>query len=335
MSTMFNFVIDCEDAKLAEYTSVNSLYEYTSKNVDSAFEISYRGDYLWCLQTFLILSKRKNISVQCSNKLMKNAVNIVHSDTLLKLKGNASFFIVCVQADYPRRRWAHYTLVQNKNQLRTNSFFIPLWIQPGLIKRNINRKGIQRVAYSGQTWNGNFAGSETSWKHLFEPNNIEFTTLSAESWHDMSNIDVLIALRGFNSNPYDTKPPSKLFNAWHAEIPFVGGNDSAYKQVGNPDEDYLLATNPQEVLAVVSRLQNDPELYSKLVQNGNKKAVQYNEVTIATIWEEALTGPVMDRYGKWKSNRSYESIRFRLTQGIGLLEHQTKQLIKSILRFKK
>lgn len=322
---MFNFVIDCTDAALTKYLNMDG------RDAASVFT---KGDLNWCLQTYLILKKHNKIQVQCSNRLCDDAINIVHSDQLLTLKGTESQFLVCIRADYPKRRWAHYQIVQNKRQLEANTSFVPHWVQPGLVRRDEVRTGVKRVAYAGEIFNGNFAGSVDTWKELFRPHNIEFDILSPGSWHDLKDVDVLIGIRGFNSNTYDTKPPTKLFSAWHANIPFVGGADSAFTQVGSPGEDYLLVRTPAEAVEAVLRLRDDNDLYSKLVSKGKEKALEYNENTITAQWLEILTGPVLRRYELWKSRPLYERKQFSLKQTIGLSEHEIKQVIKKIYKMK-
>lgn len=317
----YNFVIDCKDSELPYYINLER---------DNAVQIFSRGDLCWCLQTYLILLKRANLQVQCSNHLQHNAINIIHSDQLLKIKGSHDKFIICIRADYPKRSWAHYHIVQNQNQLHSNTSFIPHWIQPGIIKRNSLRQGVSKVVYSGQPFNGNLAGSEEAWKKLFKSHNIEFKILSAGSWHDLSSVDVLIAIRSFDKKPHNTKPPSKLFNAWHACIPFVGGYDSAFMQVGTPGKDFLLAKTPKEVISAVLKLKNEPGLYEKIVKNGLRKTALYNETTIAECWEDMLIN-IVSRYEKWRSHSLYERLRFNTLLRTSIIEHKSKQFIKKII----
>lgn len=324
---IFNFVIDCTDAALREYLSITP-GEYVKTFT--------KGDLNWCLQTYLILAKRGILSVKCSNDLLEDCVNIIHSDQLLKLKGSARKFVVCVRADYPQRPWAHYHLVQNGHQVNANAVYIPHWVQPGLIKRNPKRKGVSRIAYAGAPIKGNFAGSAQKWKEMFEPHGIEFVLLPSGSWHDLSRVDVLMGLRSFSTHPYHTKPPTKLFNAWHANIPFVGGYDSAFTEVGVPGEDYLKAATAEEAVGAVLRLRENPALYSLLVNRGQQKAqLFFSEHMIAHAWERALSVAVMHRYEQWKKRPLREQVRFDVLQYAGLFEHGVKQQIKRVLNIRK
>lgn len=319
----YNFIINFPDSEMEKYLNAD---------VSRDIGIFSRYDLEWCLQAYLILKKRNNLSVICTNRLMNNAVNIIHASQLLEVKGNPSQFIVCIQADFQHTLWAHYHIVQNKANNYSNSSCVPLWLQPGLIKRDASRQGVKRVAYAGQIYNGNLAGSEEMWTKLFKQHDIEFTTLPSGACNDLREIDVLIGIRSFDANPYDKKPPSKLINAWHANIPFIGGYDSAYKQVGEVGKDYLIAKSPQETLAAVLKLRDDPQLYNKLVTNGAKKAPLYTEETIAKSWEDILSGPVLNRYNQWLSRPKIESYRFNALLNVGLAQQQTKRLVKKILK---
>lgn len=319
--TIFNFVIDCSDAELAVYKAINP----------EDARIFNRGDLNWCLRTYLILSKRGRLKVSCSNILQKEAINLVHSDQLLRLHGKPADFIVCVQADFPRRHWAQYHIVQNKNQLTAGASYLPHWLQPGLLMRDADRQGVRRIAYAGQAWNGNLAGPEESWRRLFEPYGLEFISLPAAAWHDLRTVDVLIGIRSFDTKPHNAKPPSKLFNAWQAGIPFIGGHDSAYRQAGTPEEDYIIASTPEETVSAVLRLQADADLYARLVQNGWKKIKHYTEDCTAALWEQVLTGPVTVRYLKWLRRPRYEQGRFRMLLLLAMLMQQPKHLIKKWL----
>ena len=325
---MYNFVLNYSEEEISDYVNIKSLSEFADKHPKVASKIFAQGDLTWCLQTYLNLSRFGTIPVTCSNKLAEDKINIIHSGTLLDLKGEDKHFIVCVQADYPERPWSHYDIIQNKSQVSETAGYIPHWVQPGLIKRNAERRGVKRVAYSGVTYNHNLAGSEASWKRLLEPHGIEFVVLSNDQWRDMSEIDVLIGIRSFDSRSWDCKPPSKLFNAWHAEIPFIGGNDSAFKQVGTPGENYLLVQTQDEAVARILELQNTPELYTKLVNNGRTMASNYTVETITRAWEDLLTNQVVERYKLWKNRSGYERVRFNVIQQYSSILHLSKQFVR-------
>jgi glycosyltransferase involved in cell wall biosynthesis len=319
----YNLFIDGSDKELHQY-------EYF--NIDENIQLIVGAALEWTLQAYLILKQRNTLNVVLSNDFLPNCVNIIHSADLIKFRGTPKDFIVCIKGDYPWRRWAHYHIVQNQNELAENSSLLPLWVQPGLIGRNPQRKGVIRIAYAGQTWNGNLAGSTEAWIKLFEPHGIEFVTLPTGACHDLSDIDVLIGIRSFDTHPYNSKPPSKLINAWHAHIPFIGGYDSAFKQVGIPGQDYLLAKTPDEVLHAVLSLRDNPELYQTLISNGSNKASLYTRDTIAEKWENIFSEPVLQRYKQWTLRSNYEQNRFETLSRFESIKHESKQLLKRIIK---
>ena len=73
----FNFIIDCSDSEIEKFVDLQP---------SEAAKVFVRGDLNWCLQTYLILLKRGNLPIQCSNKILPNVINLIHSDQLLKLK---------------------------------------------------------------------------------------------------------------------------------------------------------------------------------------------------------------------------------------------------------
>jgi hypothetical protein len=320
----YNFILPLSDSVL---------YQYQQINLEQDAALIVGANLEWLLQAYLVLKQRNVLNIVCSNKFREDCINIIHSDDLITLKGTSKDFIICVKGDFPWRRWAHYHIVQNQNELKADTSLLPLWVQPGLVKRNAERKGVLTVAYAGQTWNGNLAGSSEAWTKLFQPHGIEFGNLPTGACHNLSNIDVLIGIRSFDTNPYNSKPPSKLINAWHAHIPFIGGHDSAFKQVGTPGKDYLLAKTPDEVLQAVLTLRDQPELYQSLVTNGISKAALYTRTTIAEKWETVLSGPVMQRYKQWKSNKVFEENRFKALSNFGILTHKSKSLVKKIINW--
>jgi hypothetical protein len=321
---VFNFIIDCSDEELHDFLALVE---------GQASPIYKRGDISWCLQTYKFLLKRSSLILSCSNHLKKECINLIHSQHLLKIRGSFSYFIVCIQADFPKRNWSHYHIVQNKHQITRNTSYITHWAQPGLIKRNHHRTGVKKVAYVGQIKKGklevsNLAGSIDEWKKLFKKYDIEFAAIDKSNWHDLADVDVLIGIRTFDKNPHNRKPPTKLLNSWQANIPFIGGHDSAFKQIGTPGEDYLIAETSEDVLKWVLRLKEDAAFYNKLVRNGLAKSKNYTEKIIITQWNNVLVGSITKRYKIWVDRPNYERLRSFFHLAVSFFIEITKKTLK-------
>lgn len=327
----FNFVIGREADVLSRLTRIADLESLIDADPAEAAAIFADGELVWCLQTYIMLANRGVLHVSCTNELDDGCVNIVHSDRLLNIRGRSSAFVVCARADYPKRHWAQYHIVQNRAQSARNTSYIPHWVQPGLRKRDPDRDGVRRVGYAGQI-SRNLAGGVAEWQALFQPHGIEFVLLPKEGWHDLRAIDVLVGVRSFDGKRHDTKPPSKLFNAWHAEIPFIGGADSAFCQVGMPGRDYIAARSKQEVLDAVLTLRADPARYRGMVEAGKRRARIYSNATIAEAWESALTEDIARRYWRWCRAAGRERAIFHAMQSFGLGLHGAKQIVKRLVQ---
>lgn len=287
---LFNFVIDCSDDELDAYIQLNEA---------TATHISAKGDLSWCLHAYLKLSQHTSLNVVCSNHLMQDAINIVHAKKLMNGERNPLYFIVSVQADHPHWPFANYHIVQNKTQAATAAFFVPHWVQPGIVKRNENRMEVTKVAFLGSL-HPTFIQHQQYLKHI----GIELISLQG-SWNNLSEIDILVGVRSFDLNRQNNKPPNRLFSSWHAHIPFIGGCDSAYEQVATPGKDYLVALSPEEVIDAIVELKKNGQLYSKIVQNGIEKTLLYNNDAIADLWKSILCGPVAQQYNKHFSCPQY------------------------------
>jgi len=316
----FNFVVSRSEVEIARLVRCYSDIETAL----SSTNIFSNGELCWCLQTYAQLAPRGILDVTCTNRLDPTAINLVHSDTLLRLRPDPRAFVVCIRADYPKREWANFHIVQNRDQLGRKVAYMPLWMQAGIKARKPDRHGVRTVAYFGEL-NRNLAGAVNDWRSMFAPHGIDFEARENRRWHDMREVDVLIGIRGFDRRPYSTKPPSKLLNAWHARIPFIGGYDSAYRQVATPGHDYLVASSAGEVVAHVLRLAQDPDLYARLVTNGERKVQDYTFERMAAKWEALLQGDVALRFVEWQSSK-LAPVTFAFGVAAGLSVHHVRYL---------
>ena len=122
----YNFILPLPDETLEEYKQID---------FDKAASEIVHARLEWLLQAYLVLKQRGKLSVICSNDFVPGCINIIHSLDLINLKGTSKDFIVCIKGDFPWRRWAHYHIVQNQNELSQNCSFLPLCRRNGLTCR--------------------------------------------------------------------------------------------------------------------------------------------------------------------------------------------------------
>jgi hypothetical protein len=310
-----NFVTNNSEEELIRLRQISDVDAYVRANIDFRVMVNENITASWCVLSYLYLRDDHRIDVRISNRIDVGAINIVHTVQLESIGRPPNAFVVAVRADFRRRPWAHYHIVQNLAQLTGDTSCIYVWPQPGLFPRDATRKGVKTLGYVGQTYDprrwrvGNLAWTVDEWKALFAGDNLEFRVPDISNWHDLRKLDVLIAIRSFDGSPYNGKPPSKLVNAWLAGIPFIGGADSAYTQIGIDGVNYIQACTPDAVVAAVRRLRGDPKLYRSLVEDGARTVRSYTVDATRERWIQVIDGPIRERYRRWLEHPWWERMR--------------------------
>jgi len=299
-SVTYNFVIPV--------SSLYSLADFIAGERADFEHLYCQGGYSWGLQSYHIL-KHYDISIRLSHELDPECINLAHGNVLRSGVKRADCYCVSLQADFPHYSLAQYHIVQNHAQISGHSAYVPHWPQVSQIARNPGRSGVRRVAYQGIP---NFSDLDADRLNAdLNDEGIDFVLLDETRWKDLSEVDVLLGIRKFGQVKYKRKPPSKLLNAWHAEIPFVGGWDSAYSQIGVPGQNYLRVSSYNELVEKVIELKHSPELYQHIVAEGRKQSTEYTVDIIARRWLQLLEGNILNNYQGW-SRLAAKTVRFRL-----------------------
>lgn len=313
----YNFIIP----KRQDYT----LAQFREGSVDQFNHLYCIGEFCWALQSYFHL-KELGLAVSLSNELDPDAVNLAHGNILRHMHKRWDCFCVSLQADFPHYPLAQCHIVQNADQEEHDAFFIPCWPQPGLIKRDSTRDQVINVAYQGVRYFT--AIDEDQLNKDLKELGMNFKVLDEAEWHDLRAVDILIGIRCFTGKKYRRKPASKLVNAWIAEIPFIGGCDSAFTQIGLPDVDYLRVDTYEEMLESITRLKTDPDLYRSLVENGRNKSELYSSHAVADRWKQVLENHLATAFLEWENDRPGAGW-FRLM----VVWYHTDAAIKKVLRW--
>ena len=258
------------------------------------------GRFNWVAQSYLVLREfREGLTIGTAP--CPRRINFGHVMGWQEVGARQGEFRVSVRADYPRLFDVDFEILQNPFvQCGSRQAYLPYWPVPGLIPRDPGRKGLRVLAYAGRIGPRNLAEElKRSPERLLL--DLEFHVVSPDRWHDLSQIDLLVAIRSFNKATHDNKPPSKLFSAWRAGIPLIAGYDSAFSVVGNPGEDYIRVSSLNEFRSALERLHYEPEYYAKIVQNGSRRAVEVEHDAIALDWLTLLDGRIAQEFDRWES----------------------------------
>lgn len=268
----------------------------------SRLEVDYPywlgGRFNWPAQTWLVLREyREGLSI--GTEPVVGVINVAHVQTWRALGRRRGEFRVSIRADYSQLFDADFEIVQNP-AVRTNRsrLYLPYWPVPGVIPRRETRQGVRNVAYAGRLGPRNLVSELRDAKMLADAE-VAFHVIPPNRWHDMSEVDVLVAVRSFDRKPHHSKPPSKLFHAWRAGVPLIAGWDSAYSAIGRPGKDYLRVESSEELGAALERLAEDPAVYDAIVAEGRRRALEVGHKPLARVWLEALEGQVEEAFRRW------------------------------------
>ncbi len=263
----------------------------------------------WIYQSWARL-KQAGYTTTLSLKIPSQGIVFALGSSLSKeVRTPPGMCLVDIVADATPHPAAHAYIVQNRIQQKyiPNSFFIPHWPQPKMIPRSPDRGDrFENITFVGNPYNLAPELQEPEWhNHLRRTLGLSFTIKSPYQWHNYSDVDAIVAIRSFSSSRYLSKPATKLYNAWLAGVPFIGGHDIAYADEGCPEKNYLVAASREELIAHLYRLKKDLSFRNELVANGHHQGNLYTQQKTEERWN-FLLNEVLARFAHthvWKTPR--------------------------------
>src|SRR5688572_17927047 len=118
---------------------------------DRDWAIFGTGVYVWILQSFVRL-RIAGAPVRLAKEPPEAGTVVVHAASFNRLLSEAvspsDLTIVVAQSDRPAQPLADFAIVQNASSAGRDRFFIPSWLQPGLIPRDKSRGArVENMAY--------------------------------------------------------------------------------------------------------------------------------------------------------------------------------------------
>lgn len=278
------------------------------------FEVFYRpesgGSSSWIVQTYLQL-KCRGLDVRLVPHYVPGTICVVSREelmkrSLLKVLPFQSYLVVC-QQDRPRPFICQHRIVQNRlNVLTDRDHFMPHWSQPDLQVRDPQRGDrVENLVFKGRWYYLPEEYKNDEFVAQLQAIGIRFTTtpdyqVDLQEWTDYVEADVLLAVRQRADLYLESKPPTKLINAWMAGCPALLGPEPAYQALRQSELDYLEVNNPAEVIQALQRLQAEPKLYRAMIENGWQRSQAFTAEQVATQWRNLLAGPIAAGYDQWR-----------------------------------
>lgn len=302
------------------------------------------GPGCWTLQTYLRL-KASGFSCEFVRNMPEEGIVIAHRDCLFdELQPQRDLLFICLQADREQPHpYAQLHVVQNPTHtsLIRDSFFIPLWVQPGLIPRDATRGDrFETVAFFGAEENIAPELKTPDWQEQVAALGLSWQIRSRDRWHDYSDVDAVIAVRNFEESAFTIKPATKLYNAWHAGVPAILGRESAFRAESRSQLDYLEVTSQEDVLKALQWLRDDQALRQAMVANGQQRAADTHPDRLVEVWCYFLTQVAVPAYDRWCRASYLERLLFLirryfatlpqrlLTGGLGYEFHHVLTLVR-------
>ncbi|MDJ0578214.1 MAG: hypothetical protein QNJ65_24050 [Xenococcaceae cyanobacterium MO_234.B1] len=303
-----------------------------------------RGIYCWTLQTYLRL-KAEDFPGQLVGKLPEEGIIISHWDSLPPdLQPNSRQLIICCQADRSRHNYAQIHIVQNPTGLDKNlmvlgdrfflagyNYYLPLWVQPGLIKRDVNRGNLfQNIAFFGSEKNLLPELQQASWQQQVQELGLNWQVISDfNCWHDYREIDAILAVRSFSKTDFTWKPAAKLYNAWHAGVPAILGRESAYRAERKSELDYLEVGSIADIITALKKLRDNPNLYQKMISNGSLRAQETIPAKLTARWKHLILQKLIPIYTHWCNSPWYRQT-FLLRRQWAIETRKNRQQLQQI-----
>lgn len=299
-----------------------------------------RGKYDWTLQTYLYL-KADGLPCKLIDFMPDEGIVISHRDFLSdNLKPPSKLLVVCIKVDREPHPYAQLQVVQNhQDELLTRSpnlwqsYPLRFWLQSKLIPRDRTRGArFENVAFFGVLDTLAPQLQTPEWEEKVRAFGLRWEVVKCDRWHDYSQVDAIVAVRSFEgNNTFDSKPASKLINAWHAGFPAILGRESAYRHDRKSELDYIEVASPEEAIAALLRLKHDLNLRQKMVDNGTLRARETGNTEVTLQWRNFLTNVAVPAYYRWcKASVAQQQIflmRRYLIQKANRVQSQFNQLL--------
>ena len=264
------------------------------------------GRDAWIINTYLRLLLR-GYQVTLSDRYEPDALCVAHHDDIKVGHDVWRSFVVAVRADRDRTFICDAEIVQSPASMEyAYSYYIPHWTQPGLIPRNQNRGPvIQRIGYFGTLKNLAACFRGQDFDTALSALGVEFVIREdPATWHDFSDIDLVLVVR--DGTPYflASKPATKLFNAWSAGCPALVGAEPVYAHHRKSSYDFIQIGTVSGVISTIQKLRQDPALYQRYVDRSIERSFDIQDSEILKCWVELLQGPISERYKIWRSSNA-------------------------------
>lgn len=297
----------------------DALAQWRALRPDATPQHLLRGEDYWIALTYARL-RDAGMPVRLDNRVPDGGVVVFYAGDKRALRaglrGDSRVLCVAVRSDRHPVGFADFEVVQNRAAADgTRALYIPHWTQPGLIPRDPARGSLLRtVLFPGTPQNLDEGFRSSRWHAFLAARGIGFrgheTVAAAAAWHDLRDVDALLAIRPARLGVIANKPAWKLFNAWSGGVPAILGPELGYRELRRDQLDYLEAADVDEAMTALARLQDEPALYAAMVEHGRAKATEFGDAATCARWRVLIEG-LLQPAAAAQRRQSLASVRWR------------------------
>lgn len=256
----------------------------------------------WIFQTWAELGT--SVDAALVTELPSSGAIITLSNLLPEaFRASQDQFIAAVVADFLPHPGAQLQIVQNAAHARRlpGSVFMPHWPQPNMVARDPQRgERFETAAFFGDPANLPPELADPGFaSRLRSETGLRLEIRGSDRWHDYSDIDLVFAIRDFSRARHLHKPATKLYNAWLAGIPLIGGGDSAFAAEAQVGLDFLNARSADECIRLVKHLRDNPSLRDRIAESGQKKSASRSRDAVREKWGKFCAEELPEQVRRW------------------------------------
>jgi hypothetical protein len=288
---------------------------------------------VWVYITYLKV-KKNGLNCHLTDVFPKAGIVVSAGCTIpLFMQTSADVCHICTAADSPLRFYPQIHVLQNKTQHQEFSrslsiptwVYIPHWSQPELIPRDVSRgDSFENIGYLGSRDQLATELQSEEIQEKFRSMGLKFHIIE-QDFHNYSQLDAVIAVRSFDSNPYLHKPASKLVNAWMAGVPAILSSESAFRSLRQTSLDYLEVKTPDECFQALQTLHDNPNLRLAMIKNGHNRSKDFSDLQITERWLDLLKNQAPVIYESWINQNQFYRMGFHADQ-------YTRRMSRSLLK---
>jgi hypothetical protein len=271
------------------------------------------GRNSWIAQSFLRLRpalRERGWKVTAGPISVPGTITVVHRDDMNRFASAAHrSFLVVVRADRSAVSACDLAITQNAVALSPHERFIPLWPQPGLVRREARRGNrIERVAYQGRTSSAPRWFHDGAFLRGLERRGVRLEIREA-GWQHYEDVDVVLAARDEVRDILATKPATKIYNGWLSRAPVVASPEPAYRELWRSVLDFIEVVDAPGVIRAIDALRSNSRLYAAMVANGVARSAEFDVPAIESKWlalfDEEIVPAFIAKRGALSSRRTW------------------------------